>query len=130
MFPAHRRTAGFYCLAVFCAPWNNGPTFNGRGRADRLSVCQNAQRGAGPLQRLVMRQWADNSLRQPARSFYQYLNSWSSDGTVASSTRRPRSTLIVSPAMGKPRYRRRWNIETTPSTVPTAGKINVSAKSL
>jgi hypothetical protein len=34
---------------------HNGSTFNGRHRADRLSVYQNSQSGAGPLQRLVMR---------------------------------------------------------------------------
>ncbi len=28
---------------------DNGPTFNGRHRADRLSVSQNARRGAGPF---------------------------------------------------------------------------------
>jgi hypothetical protein len=34
----------------------NGPTFDGRHRADRRSLYQNARRGAGPLQRLVMQQ--------------------------------------------------------------------------
>ena len=47
----HRATSRLYPLSIHL---HNGPTFNGRHRADRLSVYQNARRGAGPLQRLVM----------------------------------------------------------------------------
>lgn len=38
-----------------CLLRDNGPTFNGRHRADRRSLYQNARRGDGPLQRVVIR---------------------------------------------------------------------------
>lgn len=54
IFESNRLYLRSFARFLYYVLRDNRPTFNGRHGADRLSLDQDARRGAGPLQRLVL----------------------------------------------------------------------------